>query len=131
MDEISKSLVASGSLTAILFLLLWLGFSKRFKLGIRSEIAKELGEHKTQLEQENQKTLAEYKARLDQEYNQKFAQHLERSRKHAEGELARLNGEWERRTGESNLHFSKVFDKTVEAVSDIHRTLLDLEESLE
>jgi hypothetical protein len=131
MDEIFKSLLAAGSLTVILFLILWVWFSKRLKSSLRRELEKEFAEHKAKLEHESQRNLSEYKANLDHEYDQKFAQHLERSRKSAEGEVARLNAELERRSGESNRSFSKVFDKTVEAVSDIHQTLLDLEESLE
>jgi methyl-accepting chemotaxis protein len=115
MEEIIKSLLASGSLTAILFLILWFWFSERLKDAIRRE---------------NEKELAEHKAKIDHEYNEKLAAYTAKLAHDKDLNLELFRNQLERKAAEQNFRFSRVFDKTAEILAETYKQLVDLNQTV-
>jgi hypothetical protein len=133
MEKIVESLLASGSLTAILFLLLWTWFSKRLEKSIEDVYATKLETHKNELTKELEtrknelgKELETHKNNLTKETQGSITLLNDKLRKDTETELARLNAELQRVTAEQNVRFSHIFEKTSTAIATTHQTLTDL-----
>jgi hypothetical protein len=93
---------------------------------IEAQFEKALTEHKAKLDRENALELTAHKAQVEHIYNEKLATHSADLDRANELAVTEFKYKLELAATERNFRFSHVFEKTANAIEELHKRLIEL-----